>query len=392
MADRLTELAHEVERAAAPDFDQVLARARSQRRRKRGLVAGVVLALVAGGALTMANLPDRAETAPPVTQHPRRQHPKGQHVTPSERIQQALDRGTTEVLAAADPDHVLIVRKYCPAGPRHCWWGSEVTGAPDSRRPANQVGDVPVSAGSAGFLDENQMTLVGLDGVRRPLDSESRVPIAQAGRPSRDAVFQMADDGGFTVYEPLRHRWWSCRLPLAAPPIQSLLLTDAGAIWMQQDDGMRPAVISSSDDGGRTWTRHTLPREKSTQLGALLWHAGTVGVPVYGRDGVLRSIQVLEGHRWARVGPEGPLAGLTGKLSLVGAEPNIAGLTDGGLFVRDNDFRVWQAAPDSWTRWSVVSRTASVLALTGSRDVLLGVGDNHHTALRWTGTSWQQLG
>jgi hypothetical protein len=394
MADleELAALARDAERAAVPDFDRVVARARNRSRRRRGLVAGIVLALVAGGALAVANLPHSAETAPPVTQHPRKQHPKAQHVTRSERIQQALDRGTTELLAAADPDHVLIVRKYCPAEPRHCWWGSEITGVPDSRSPARQVGQGPVSAGSAGFLDGLRSMFLGVDGSVHAMGADRVVRLAQAERPSPDAVFEMADDGGFTLYEPSHRRWWSSSLPISAPPIQSLLLTDDGTIWMQQDDGMRPAVISSSDDGGRTWTQHALPREKSAQFGDILWHAGTVGVPLYDRDGVLRSIQVLDGDRWTEVPADGPLSGLTGKLTLVGAEPNIAGLTDGGLFVRDNDFRVWQAAPDSWTQWSVVSGTAPILALTASRDVLLGVGDNHHTAFRWTGTTWQELG
>lgn len=392
MADleQLTALARDAERAAAPDFDGVLARARTRRRRQRVTVAVAALAVVVGGAAVVTSLPDHARTSPPVTNH-ESPAPSPKPTTAQDRIRIALDRGTTELLAAADPDHVLIVRKYCPDGPRHCWWGSEVTGAPESRKPANQVGNVPVSAGVAGFLDENELMLIGLDGVRRVLDAGSRVPIAKAGRPSPDAVFAMADDGAFTLYEPSRHRWWSYLLGVTAPPIQSLLLTDDGTIWMQQDDGMRPAVISSSDDGGRTWTRHRLPREKAAQFGTLLWHAGTVGVPVYGHDGVLRSIQVLEANHWTDVPPDGPLSGLTGKLTLVGAEPNIAGLSDGDLFVRDNDFRVWQAAPDSWTRWSVVSRTSPVLALTGSRDVLLGVGDNHHTAFRWTGKAWQEL-
>ncbi|HEU4566925.1 MAG TPA: hypothetical protein VFR99_02760 [Marmoricola sp.] len=392
MADRLTELAHDVERATVPDFDQVLARARSRSRRKRGLVAGIVLALVAGGALAVADLPDSAETAPPVTQHPRKQHPKVQHLTHSERIQQALDRGTTELVAAADPGHVLIVREYCPAGPRHCWWGSKITGVPDSTRPESQVDDRGASAGANGFWIGGEGPFLGLDG-RVHRTAMRYLPLSRASRPGPDAVFTMLNDNGFLVYEPTRHRYWGVRLPgVTQPPIRQLLLTDDGTIWMQQDDGMRPAVISSSDDGGRTWTHHALPRERSTRFGNILWHAGTVGVPVYRRDGVLRSIQVLDGDHWTGVPADGPLSGLTGKLTPVGAEPNIAGLTDGGLVVRDNDFRVWQAAADSWTQWRVVSRRAPVLALTGSRDVLLGVGDDHHTAFRWTGTSWQELG
>ncbi len=390
MADRLTELAHDAEEAAVPDFDAVVTRARAHRRRQRAGIALAAVVVVVGGGLAAATLPRHAESVPPVTNH-QSPMPPSPAQTREGRIRLALDKGTTRLVVATDPGHVLIVREYCPRS-HHCWWGSEITGVPGSLRPASQVRQGPVSAGSTGFLDGFHARFLGLDGTSRAIDAGPRIPLAKVGRPSPDAVFEMADDGGFTVYEPEHHRWWSYGLPVTAPPIQHLLLTDAGTIWTEQDDGMRPAVISSSDDGGRTWTHHPLPREKSTQFGTLLWHAGTVGVPVYGRDGVLRSIQVLDGDRWTGVRPDGPLAGLTGKLSLVEGEPNIAGLTDGGLFVRDNDFRVWQAAPDSWTRWSVVSRTAPILALTGSRDVLLGVGDDHHTAFRWTGVSWRELG
>jgi len=392
MADleQLAELARDAERNAAPDFDQVVARARTQRRRRQGALAIAAAVVLVGGTAIASSLPDHARTSPPVTNHRKPTPPTLHRVTAEERIQQALSRGTTELIAAADADHVLIVREYCPR-PQHCSWGSEVTGAPESRKPANQVRRDPVSAGSAGFLDGLDARFLGLDGTTRAIGTDPGVPLANVGRPSPDAVFEMADDGAFTVYEPLRHRWWSYRLPVTAAPIRSLLLTDGGTIWMQQDDGARPAIISSSTDGGQTWTHHTLPRARSAHFGKVLWHAGTVGVPVYGSDGVLRSIEVLEGDRWTELPPQGPLAGLAGTTSLAGTEPNIAGLTDGNLFVRDNDFRLWRAAPDSWTKWSVVSRDGP-LTLTGSRDVLLGVGDDHQTVLRWTGTTWQVVG
>lgn len=383
MADleQLTELARDAERSVAPDFEKVVARARTQRRRKRAAAVALALAVVASGA-AVATLPDRTETAPPVTRH-REPH----HLTARERIWEALDKGDTRFVAAADPDHVLVSREYCPR-PRHCWWGSQITGAPASTRPAAQVHDRGASAGRDGFLVGGDGPFLDLDGhVHRT--AMRHVPLSQASRPGPGAVFTMLDDNGFLVYEPTGNRYWAVDLAgVTQPPIQQLLLTGRGTIWMEQYDGIRPAIISSSDDGGRSWTHHTLPQPKGRHLGRLLWHAGTIGVPVYGPDGVLRSIEVLEGGRWTDVRATGPLVGLAGRTSPVGAEPNIAGLTDGSLYVRDNASRLWQATPGSWTRWRVVGRDGP-LTLTGSGDVLLGVGDDHHTVFRWTGAQWQ---
>lgn len=366
MADRLTELAGDAERAAAPDFDGVVARARTQRRHRQVALAIVAAAVVAGGTAVATSLPDHAESSPPVTQHPS-PSPTPHRFTAEERIQQALDKGETRLVAAADPRHVLIVREYCPRR-QHCWWGSEINGVPESRKPASQVHQGPVSAGSAGFLDGFQARFLRLDGTTREIGTGPRVPLAKVGRPTSDAVFEMADDGAFTVYEPVHHRWWSRGLPLTAPPIQHLLLTDGGQIWMQQSDGDSRNIVSSSDDGGRTWTHHRLPvLHEGGYYGPMLWHAGTIGVQVFGDDGTLTSLRVLDGSRWVVVPVTGtPLEGISDRRST----GSVAGLANGRLNVANGQF--WQAAPESWTRWTDRGSAPAGLRLTASRDVLLG--------------------
>lgn len=380
----LAELAREAERAVSPDFEQVVGRARSRRRRQRTATALVALAAVGAGAAVATALPHRTDTSPPVTH---RSSPPPKHLSAEDRIRRALEDGSTRIVAAADPDHVLVVRRYCPRRAQRCWWGSEVSGAPASRRPAAQVGPVPVAAGTSGFWIEPPGRLLGLDGSVHVPPAGTQGD-ATPSRPTRDAVLGMVGDGGFSVYEPSRDRQWSVQLPgVTSPPIRALVLTDDGRIWMQQDDGTR-ALVSSSGDGGRSWTRHDLPRLASGRYGKVLWHAGTVGVPVYDDHGRLQEIRVLRESRWTDV-PAGRFLGL--RLAGGGpvAEPDIAGLSDGSLYVRDPADRLFQAAPDSWTSWSQVAETPTGLALVGSGDVLLGIGDDQHTVYRWARPEWQ---
>jgi DNA-directed RNA polymerase specialized sigma24 family protein len=71
------------------------------------------------------------------------------------------------------------------------------------------------------------------------------------------------------------------------------------------------------------------------------------------------------------------------------AEPDIAGLSDGSLYVRDTADRLYQAAPGSWKTWSQVAETPAGLELVGSGEMLLGIGGDQHTVYRWARAEWQ---
>jgi hypothetical protein len=190
----------------------------------------------------------------------------------------------------------------------------------------------------------------------------------------------MLNDNGFLVYEPTRHRYWGVRLPgVTQPPIQQLLLTDGGTIWRRQGFGATGNVVASSDDGGRTWSRHPLPDlPGGSSYGPMLWHAGTVGVPVYDAAGALSSLRVLDGSGWVVLPVTGtPLEGLSDR----GSQGGVAALSDGRLFVVKG--LMWQAARDSWRSWTELGSAPAGMRLTAARDVLLGVGDDQRTVFRY---------
>lgn len=396
MADleELAALARDTERAAVPDFDHVVARARRQRRRRQAALATAAAVLLVGGTVTATTLPHGTDTSPPVTQQPEKHRPtKAGNLTARQRIWVALDRGETRFVTAADPEHVLIAREYCPR-PHHCWWGSKITGIPDSTRPASQVHDRGASAGPNGFWIGEEGPFLGLDGrVRRA--AMRYVPLSQASRPGPDAVFTMLNDNGFFVYEPTRNRYWSVNLPgVTQPPIQQLLLTDGGRIWMQQGFGDTGNIVSSSDDGGHTWTHHPLPRvPRNSHYGRMLCHAGTAGVPVFDAQGLVASFRVLDGSRWDVVPTAGtPIEGIRAavdeqRVSEQWDSP-LASLSDGSLYAVRG--AMWQAAPDSWTRWTDLGSTPVGLRLAASPDVLLGTTGSRQVWV-YQGGDWQAV-